>query len=94
MAILPFSIQRRRRAKERLSEAQNHRCCYCGIRMMGTGHDDSAPTFEHVVPRYHGGTNDMSNIVIACRKCNNDRGNTPYRTKMRRALMITHAVLP
>lgn len=31
------------------------------------------PTLDHVVRRADGGSNDMSNLVIACRRCNNER---------------------
>lgn len=57
-----------------LSERQNHRCCYCGIRMNDEqGHKDSA-TIEHVLPRSQGGANHHENYVIACYRCNNARG--------------------
>ena len=59
-----------KKLKARLAEAQNWRCCYCGVRMMGTGVEPDAPTFEHVIPYEAGGTNDLDNIVIACWRCN------------------------
>ncbi len=66
----------RRKIKARLAEAQNWRCCYCGIRMEGFGDDLNAPTFEHVIPLRDGGSNRHSeNIVIACRTCNGTRAN-------------------
>lgn len=62
--------------RDRLAEAQNWRCCYCGVRMMGVTNDDPTfATFEHVVPRSRGGTNLMANLVVACRQCNHERGN-------------------
>lgn len=62
--------------RDRLAEAQNWRCCYCGVRMMGEGpHDPAAATFEHIVPRSRGGTNLRANLVVACRACNLARGN-------------------
>lgn len=60
--------------RNRLSEAQNWRCCYCGQRMMETGSQLDAPTFEHVVPRSLGGSDDCANLVIACFSCNVKRG--------------------
>ncbi len=57
--------------RDRLAEAQNHRCCYCGVR-FGLG--DDAPTLEHVHPRSHGGSNALSNLVVACCRCNTMRG--------------------
>lgn len=32
-------------------------------------------TFEHVVPVSMGGTNDLDNLVVACRGCNLRKGN-------------------
>ena len=62
--------------RERLSEAQNWRCCYCHVRMMGRGTDDDSPTFEHIVPRWNGGNDDLDNIAISCKRCNNALKNT------------------
>jgi 5-methylcytosine-specific restriction endonuclease McrA len=43
----------------------------------------SALTFEHVVPRSHGGQTTWSNIVTACVPCNTGKGNS-LRIKPRR----------
>jgi 5-methylcytosine-specific restriction endonuclease McrA len=72
--------------KDRLSEAQNHRCCYCGCRMAernligyaderlyAHNYRDNYPTFEHVIPLSLGGEDILDNIVIACLKCNVER---------------------
>ena len=59
----------------RLAEQQNWRCCWCGIRMEGAGFALDAPTFEHIVPRSKGGTDELDNIAVACRRCNEERGS-------------------
>lgn len=59
---------------DRLAEAQNWRCCYCGARMCQGGETDLRATFEHVIPRCDGGSNRKSNLVIACMGCNRKRG--------------------
>jgi 5-methylcytosine-specific restriction endonuclease McrA len=61
---------RRRAWRARLAEAQNHRCCYCGEPLL-----DEATTFEHVVPRSRGGRETWENLVLACRWCNEKRGD-------------------
>lgn len=61
--------------KERLSEAQNHRCCFCGVRMGYFGDKGRQPTFEHVLARSRGGTDHIDNLVISCDKCNSSRGD-------------------
>jgi hypothetical protein len=62
------------RLRQRLSEAQAHRCCYCGIALVGAGNERNAATLEHVIPVCIGGWTGYSNIVVACRLCNFGRG--------------------
>lgn len=45
-------------------------CMYCG-REMG----DVQLTVDHFVPLEHGGANDQSNYLTACRGCNKKKGN-------------------
>lgn len=44
------------------------KCHYCGCDCS----DDV--TVDHVVPYCSGGTDDLSNLVVACRKCNSTKG--------------------
>ncbi len=62
-----------------LAEAQNWRCCYCGVRVKTDGHfnDHRYGTLEHVHTIFHGGSDHPRNLVMACRWCNGDRSNTP-----------------
>ncbi len=60
--------------KERLSETQNHRCCFCGKRMGVTRDRNDYPTFEHITPKSLGGSDELDNLVISCRGCNEARG--------------------
>lgn len=43
-----------------------YRCVYCGRR---------ADTRDHVVPRSRGGANTADNLVAACKRCNNAKGD-------------------
>jgi len=54
-------------------------CQYCGQVFPS-----SALTFEHVIPRSHGGLTTWSNIVTACVPCNTRKGSS-LRIKPRRA---------
>lgn len=46
-------------------------CCYCGT--------DSVPlTVDHLVPWEDGGPTIPANLLTACKKCNQARGNMPY----------------
>ena len=49
----------------------NFTCRYCG--------DDSSPmTVDHLRLWEEGGPSIIANLVCSCRKCNRNRGNTPY----------------
>lgn len=79
MSVGPPAYRKRLRA--RLAEAQNWRCCYCGIRMDGNENEPNAPTLEHVNPIYYGGSGSVENLVVACRDCNGRVDNTPFHVK-------------
>jgi hypothetical protein len=50
-------------------ERDGWRCSYCDVEItMTTGHAD------HVVPRSRGGSDDPSNLVAACARCNLSKG--------------------
>lgn len=42
-------------------------------------HDRRRFTFEHVVPKSHGGSYGLYNIVGACSECNAREGNSVYK---------------
>lgn len=54
------------------------RCNYCGVRLLDPvahpNHADSA-TIDHIVPRCNGGDDNLINLALACRRCNEDKGN-------------------
>jgi len=53
--------------KEYLLEKYKRSCCYCNK-------TDVPLEVEHVVPKSQGGSNRISNLVLACRKCNEKKG--------------------
>ncbi len=57
-------------------EAWAGKCIHCGAAVLVRL--DGAPlgtaTLEHVVPRAHGGTDDLDNLAIACARCNHQKG--------------------
>ena len=60
--------------RDRMAEAQNWRCCWCGRAMDPAAADALArPTFEHVVPLRDGGADHPDNLAIACCACNHER---------------------
>jgi hypothetical protein len=59
---------RRRRIRQRAGN-----CCeYCRVRQE----DDAFFSFhtEHILPRQHGGTDDLANLALACYHCNRHKG--------------------
>jgi 5-methylcytosine-specific restriction endonuclease McrA len=50
-------------------QRQRGKCYYCKVKLSKAWHAD------HVVPLSKGGSNDISNIVIACPKCNQSKYN-------------------
>jgi|SRR3989344_1486253 len=69
-AIVWRSFELGRRFFDRLGEAQNWRCCYCGIRMLNISNFKDEPTLEHVIPKSKKGPDHPDNLVIACFDCN------------------------
>lgn len=59
-----MKTSKKRAMRVRLSEAQNHRCCYCGCDIR-----DGA-TLERVIPGCRGGHYVWANLVVACYPCN------------------------
>ena len=46
-------------------------CCYCGA----TVEDGAQLSLDHIKPDSKGGSNDASNLVTCCSRCNSARGN-------------------
>ena len=55
----------------------NHHCPICGVKMVNKGSPKlhNFATIDHIVPKSKGGTNNIENLRLICRKCNNKRGN-------------------
>lgn len=69
----------------RLVERDGLRCHWCK-RICDPSRRPSAdlfPTREHVIRKADGGTSDMHNLVLACRKCNNTRHGPEWKAKGR-----------
>jgi hypothetical protein len=49
-------------------------CPYCA-QIMKSGNGSLSPTYEHVIPRSRGGSDDPANILIVCMQCNNDKAD-------------------
>lgn len=64
------------RATVRGGTAWVGKCIHCNARLVVglDGTSDGAATIEHIVPRTHGGGDDLPNLAIACPRCNALKG--------------------
>ncbi len=64
-----------KRVLQKLIERDGINCCWCGVVcqpfLLETA--DRYPTIEHVIRKADGGSENMTNLKVACRKCNNGR---------------------
>lgn len=74
-AKVAFKSSLRAWLRSRAGEAQNWKCCWCGIVTTDSGRRQG--TLEHIIPVSMGGKDVIENVALACRKCNSMRGNTP-----------------
>ncbi len=52
------------------------KCIHCRTRVSVSrrGKPLGGASLEHIVPRTHGGTDDLENLAIACTRCNAQKG--------------------
>ena len=81
--FLPKGLSPSQRAKvvrNSIYKFQNGLCFWCKQPMvLAVGakhnHNPNIATLDHVVPRSHGGNDELTNLVVACNKCNQEKGN-------------------
>ena len=75
--VCPINTRNRRRTRALVAERDGSQCNYCRRPLSEDAEDpDDRPTLDHVVPRSKRGRNLLRNLVLACRSCNCDKGNT------------------
>ncbi len=63
-------------SRKNIIKRDGHRCQYCGT-------TNSSMTVDHIIPKKHGGKETWENLVCACLKCNNRKGDrTPEQARM------------
>jgi 5-methylcytosine-specific restriction endonuclease McrA len=57
-------------------EVWGGKCLHCNARLLIAldGEPISRATIEHILPKNHGGTDDLLNLAIACARCNSEKG--------------------
>ncbi len=53
------------------------KCIHCNSKLVvaDDGRSLGAATLEHVWPEAQGGTNDVTNLAVACARCNREKGS-------------------
>ncbi len=62
---------------DRASATITGKCIHCRrkLTLRADGTPVSRATIEHIVPRTHGGGDDLDNLAIACARCNAGKGH-------------------
>lgn len=69
---------------ERLAARDGGLCQICGRKLDRRIKNKRSPwlvTVDHIIPVSRGGGGQVSNLRLAHRQCNQDRGNTPIQRK-------------
>lgn len=75
--------------KQKLMRQQDNTCVYCGTRRTSKTLD-----IDHMTPAVRGGSNDMSNLQVICRPCNQRKGlQTDEEFRLRYARLVPQARL-
>lgn len=64
--------------KMMIADRDGWRCHLCGepVSKNKTPWARKGPTIDHIIPRSKGGSDDIDNLRLAHRKCNEARGNS------------------
>lgn len=67
--------------RQELVARDGGQCFYCDkdlVMPVGAGHQNhNAATLDHIIPRSKGGSNRLTNLVLACQSCNDLRADMP-----------------
>ena len=79
-------LQKKKHPRQ-LYNQQEGKCFYCGSQLGGfePGVKGKKATIDHVYPKSKGGSDDISNKVLACQECNQRKGDTigwQYKPKL------------
>ena len=76
--LVKYRITTTHCTRENIMTRDKYTCQYCGARPL-----KKELTLDHVIPKSRGGGNTWENLVSACKKCNQKKGNkTPKEARM------------
>lgn len=82
---------------ERLSEVQQHRCCWCygsmELTRLTSKWDKKCASLEHIKPLWLGGTDTIDNIAVAHSLCNSRRDTIQKKCINRLAAIYNNVAL-
>lgn len=85
-----MSSKRRKLVRHLRRTANKGRCAYCKMPFNAANpHSPNYPTKDHKVPKSRGGMSGADNLVWACRRCNQEKGDmtvSEYREYTERCL--------
>lgn len=61
------SSEAKRKWRQSIKEKWNYQCAYCG--------SEENLTLDHITPRSKGGSDRLTNILCACKECNNSKNH-------------------
>ena len=75
--VCPINSRKRKGVRALVGQRDGWQCRYCRRPLSeDAANPHDRPTLDHTVPRSKGGRNLLRNLVLACRTCNNHKGNT------------------
>ena len=76
--VIKYALLGSRATRRNVCLRDDNICQYCETR-----HPYSELTIDHVIPKSQGGSNDLTNLVACCKRCNQKKGpRTPYEANM------------
>ena len=70
----PRRNTKRLRKRQRVYQRDQYTCKLCGALLT-----DQTATLDHIIPRSKGGSGAITNLVTACRSCNQKKGDKMMR---------------
>jgi hypothetical protein len=61
------SSEAKRKWRQSIKEHWDYECAYCG--------SEENLTLDHITPRSKGGSDRVTNVLCACKECNNSKGH-------------------